>query len=205
MSQRTRSAAILAGGLASRFGGTDKGALLVDGRTIFDRQLAELSSLTDDVLVVRAADGLRNGGRQTTGPRLVADLVPGCGPLGGLHAALVEARGDAVFVVACDMPYVSAPFIAYLFSLASGVDIVVPKTDRGYHPLCAVYTRACIEPVSAQLAERRLAMRELVAVMRTRVVTGEEIDRFGDRNRLLANVNTPAEYAGLEALQGHKL
>jgi hypothetical protein len=48
-------------------------------------------------------------------------------------------------------------------------------------------------------------MRDLVAAMRTRVVTSEEIDRFGDWRRLLANVNTPAEYAGLEALQGHKL
>ena len=205
MSHCTRSAAILAGGLASRFGGTDKGALLVDGRTIFDRQVAELSSLTDDVLVVRATDAARDGVTQGIGPRVVADLVPGCGPLGGLHAALSEARGDAVFVVACDMPYVTAPFIAYLFSHASEVDIVVPQTERGYHPLCAVYTRACLEPVAARLADRRLAMRDLVAAMRTRVVTAEEIDRFGDRHRLLANVNTPAEHAGLEALQDHKL
>jgi molybdopterin-guanine dinucleotide biosynthesis protein A len=48
-------------------------------------------------------------------------------------------------------------------------------------------------------------MRELVEDVRTRVVPVEEIDRFGDRQRLLANVNTPAEYAGLETLQGHKL
>jgi molybdopterin-guanine dinucleotide biosynthesis protein A len=205
MGDSTRSAAILAGGLASRFAGADKGALLVDGRTIFDRQVAELSSLTDDVLVVRAADVARAGDTPRIGPRVIADLVPGCGPLGGLHAALSEARGDAVFVVACDMPYVTAPFIAYLFSLAREVDIVVPQTERGYHPLCAVYTRACLDPAAARLAGRRLAMRDLVAAMRTRVVTAEEIDRFGDRYRLLANVNTPAEYAGLEALQGHKL
>jgi molybdopterin-guanine dinucleotide biosynthesis protein A len=205
MRQSTRSAAILAGGLASRFGGTDKGSLLVDGRTIFDRQVAELSSLTDDVLVVRAAEVVPDAGTQRIGPRVVADLVPGCGPLGGLQAALLKARGDTVFVVACDMPYVTAPFIAYLFSLASEVDIVVPQTERGYHPLCAVYMRACLEPVAARLADRRLAMRDLVAAMRTRVVTAEEIDRFGDRHRLLANVNTPAEHAGLEALQGHEL
>ena len=201
-----RSAAILAGGLASRFGGTDKGALLVDGRTIFDRQVAELSTLTDDVLVVRGTDIGRDGRTSSrASPRVVADRVPECGPLGGLHAALLEARGDAVFVVACDMPYVTAPFIAYLFSLASEVDIVVPQTERGYHPLCAVYTRACLEPVAVRLADRRLAMHDLVAAMRRRVVTAEEIDRFGDRYRLLANVNTPAEYAGLEALQGPKL
>ena len=70
--------------------------------------------------------------------------------------------------------------------------------------MCAVYTRACLEPAAAQLADRQLKMRELVDRMRTRVVPIEDIRRFGDPHRLLANVNTPADYAGLEALQGHK-
>jgi molybdopterin-guanine dinucleotide biosynthesis protein A len=193
------SAAILAGGLATRFGGREKGALVVDGRTILDRQLAMLSTITDDVMIV--------GGRTPApGPgRAIADIVPGCGPLGGLHAALTAGRGSAVLLVACDMPFVSSSFAAYLVSLASDADIVVPRTERGYHPLCAVYTGACIEAVAARLADRRLRLRELVDDMRTRVVPSEEIDRFGDRHRLLANVNTPAELAALETLQGHKL
>jgi molybdopterin-guanine dinucleotide biosynthesis protein A len=193
------SAAILAGGLATRFGGRDKGALVVDGQTILDRQLAMLSTISDDVMIV--------GGRTPVlGPgRAIADIVPGCGPLGGLHAALTAGRGSAVLLVACDMPFVSSPFAAYLVSLASDADIVVPRTERGYHPLCAVYTAACIEAVAARLAERRLRLRELIDDLRTRVVPSEEIDRFGDRHRLLANVNTPAELAALETLQGHKL
>ena len=193
------SAAILAGGQATRFGGRDKSALLVDGRTILDRQIAELAPLTADLLIVGRGNG------DVTRARVIHDIVPGCGPLGGLHAALTEARGDALFLVACDMPYVSSPFIAYLLSLAGDADIVVPRSERGYHPLCAVYTRACLEPAAARLADRRLKMRELVAGMRTRVVPVEDIRRFGDPDRLLANVNTPAEYAVLEALQSHKL
>ena len=206
------SAAILAGGQATRFGGRDKSALLVDGRAILDRQVTALASLTADLLIVGGqrpdvARGVQPGDRgpERAAPRFVSDIVPGCGPLGGLHAALTAARGDALFLVACDMPYVSSPFIAYLLSLAGDADIVVPQSERGYHPLCAVYTRACLEPVAARLADRRLKMRELVADMRTRVVTVEEIRRFGDPDRLLANVNTPADYASLEALQGHKL
>jgi len=37
-----------------------------------------------------------------------------------------------------------------------------------------------------------------------REVTADDLGRFGNCDRLLANVNTPAEYASLEALQGHK-
>ena len=145
------SVAILAGGHARRFGGRDKSALVVDGRTILERQISELSTVTPDVRVIRRED----------------DLVPGCGPL-----------GDA--------------------------DAVVPRTDRGYHPLCAVYGRACLPAVERRLAERRLKMLDLLHDLRVREVTADELGRFGDCDRLLANVNTPAEYASLEALQGHK-
>src|ERR1700722_19088499 len=104
MSEPARSAAILAGGRATRFGGRDKSALLVDGRTILDRQLAELSALTTDLLIVGGADagvarrleasrGHERAAPDATAPRVIMDLVPGCGPLGGLHAALTAARG----------------------------------------------------------------------------------------------------------------
>ena len=192
-----QSAAILAGGRATRFGGLDKSALIVEGRTILERQLAALSAVTTDLLLV-------GGWRATPAARAVADIVPDCGPLGGLHAALTAARGEAVFVVACDMPYITSAFAQYLLDLARHADVVVPQTEDGYHPLCAVYTRACLAPVTQRLADRRLKLMDLVLELRARVVTVEEINLFGDRHRLLANVNTPAEHAGLEALHGHK-
>ena len=72
------------------------------------------------------------------------DRVPACGPLGGLDAALAAARDDALFCVACDMPFVTARAPApTCLALAADADVVVPRTERGYHPLCAVYTRAC--------------------------------------------------------------
>jgi molybdenum cofactor guanylyltransferase len=202
MSEPTYSAAILAGGRATRFGGRDKSALMVDGATIRERQIAALATLTADVMIVGApAPHVSNAGRT----RVVQDIMPGCGPLGGLHAALTAARGDAVLLLACDMPYVTAPLAAYLFSLADAVDVVVPRTERGYHPLCAVYARRCLDAVATRLASQRWTMTELIADCVTRVVTVEELERFGNTERLLANVNTPAEFASLEALQGHEL
>src|SRR4249919_1145201 len=96
------SAAILAGGQATRFGGRDKSALLVDGVTILDRQLSALGTVSDDLLIVGSASArehdVRASARLTAtsahedsaraAVRGIADIVPGCGPLGGLHAAL---------------------------------------------------------------------------------------------------------------------
>ena len=168
------TAAILAGGRATRFGGRDKSALVVDrrdGRTIFERQMSELTQIAGEILWVGATMPSRRPG---PGPAVtqVADLIAGCGPLGGLHAALTAARGDVVIAIACDMPYVTAPFLAYLASLmgepgqpvgpggiegtggAGGpgaFDAVVPQTEHRYHPLCAAYTRAMIAPIERRL------------------------------------------------------
>jgi molybdenum cofactor guanylyltransferase len=194
------SAAILAGGHASRFGGCDKSALLVGGCTILERQLSALAPLTDDIMII--GDTSRALPDVAT-VRAVPDRAPGSGPLGGLDAALAAARHDRVVLLACDMPFVTTALMRHLVEIAEGSDVVVPRTERGYHPLCALYARACGAIVSRRLAEGRLALRGVLDDVRVRVVTGDELNAFGDPSRLLANVNTPAEYEDLLTLHGH--
>ena len=195
------SAAILAGGRASRFGGRDKSALIVEGLPILDRQMAALSQVADEVMLVV--------GEQMPPPRadlrIVRDRVSGSGPLGGLDAALAAARHDAVVLLACDMPFVTARLLGHLLALTSGADAVVPRTERGYHPLCAAYTRACQPAIAVHLARGQLRMVDFLADVRVRVVSGDELAALGDHHRLLANINTPAEYDGLDRTIGHEL
>jgi molybdopterin-guanine dinucleotide biosynthesis protein A len=194
------TAAILAGSRAARFGGRDKSALVIEGRSILERQITELSRVTDDVLLVGALPVMA---RVDARVRLVPDRVPGCGPLGGLDAALAAARDDVVAIVACDMPFVTSAFLTRLVDLARDADAVVPRTERGYHPLCAAYTRACHPAVARRLADRRLTMSGLLEELRVRELTPGEIDAFGDRHRLLANVNTPADLEAFGELLDH--
>ena len=196
------SAAILAGGHASRFGGRDKSALIVGGLPILDRQMAELEAVSDDVMLVVGECA------PATVPariRVVRDRVPECGPLGGLDTALAAARHDALVLVACDMPFVTARLLGHLLSLTSEADAIVPRTERGYHPLCAAYTRACQPAIAQRLDRRQLRMMDFLADVRVRVVSAKELQALGDHHRLLANVNTPAEYDGLDLTIGHEL
>jgi molybdopterin-guanine dinucleotide biosynthesis protein A len=166
----------------------------VGGRSILERQIAQLSEVTDDILLVGGSSV-----RHPSNIRHVNDLIPDQGPLSGLHAALTEARGSATAIIACDMPYVSAPLLKHLLTLTSEADIVVPRTERGYHPLCAAYTRACLEPAARRLADGRLKLTALFDDVRVRVVERGDVAAFGDPERLLANVNTPDEYRSIEA------
>ncbi len=198
MSGSQFSAAVLIGGKATRFDGRDKSALVVEGKTILARQMEVLSDAAADLMLV----GDARPGHAPAGARLVADIVPGCGPLGGLHAALSAARYGVTLLVACDMPFVTAALARHLLSLArdgAGPDVVIPKTERGYHPLCAAYTRACLEPAARRLARGDLKMTSLVEEMRVQVVTADALEAFGDPDRLLANVNTSTEYRAIEA------
>src|SRR6476620_95951 len=194
------SAAVLCGGLARRFGGRPKWELVVDGETILQRQMTTLSAADDidEVLLV-------GGTAAHPAARSIVDHVPGLGPLSGIHAALTEARANTVLVLACDMPYVSAALAAYLIECAQDADVVVPWVENRYHPLCAVYTRSCLGPISTRLAERRLKIQDLVGDLRHRVVTDRELERFGEPHRLLQNVNTPVEYAALPDSRDNQL
>jgi len=194
------SAAVLCGGLARRFGGRPKWELVVDGETILQRQMTALSAVSsiDEVLLV-------GGAAAHPAARSILDHVPGLGPLSGIHAALTEARANTVLVLACDMPYVSAALAEYLIECAQEADAVVPRVGNRYHPLCAVYTRSCLEPVSARLAERRLKIQDLFEDLRHRVVTDRELERFGEPHRLLQNVNTPVEYTALRNSRDNQL
>ena len=196
------SAAILAGGRATRFGGLDKGAAIVQGRSILERQLTELTQVTNDILYVGANPPAEY--RQVLQP--VADATPGLGPLGGLDAALGAARHDTVLLIAGDMPFLTAPFLAFLATVAEAhedVDAVVPVTARGTHPLAAVYRKACRPSVEASLLSGERAMRGLLEHLHVREIGPEEMAGFGDPERLLANVNTPADLDRVQWLAGH--
>src|SRR5262245_39128546 len=173
--------------------------LSVGGRRILDWQLDELRQLTDDIVIVGARP-LHN----FEGLRRVTDRVPESGPLGGLDAALAAARDDCVIVVACDMPFITSEFLENLMALSDSVDAVVPRTERGYHPLCAIYRRSCHPAVVRRLAERRLKMLELFEDLKVHVVDRACVAMLGGE-RVLANVNTPGELRDLEALLGHEL
>lgn len=188
----TLSAAILAGGKAQRLGGLDKRTLRVDGRSIFDRQLALLRGLTDTIVTVGHSPAT---GEITTGTSTIPDRIPGAGALGGLYSALADAPGDHVLVIACDMPFLTRPFLAHLIDAVAGVDVAIPRDARGRHPLCGVYASAAAPHLRARIEAGSLRVQEALDGLRVREIGPEELAPYDLDGRLLLNVNTPDDYA----------
>jgi molybdenum cofactor guanylyltransferase len=185
------SAAILAGGGATRLGGADKAALFIGGARIIDRQIAELTAVADDLAII-ANDPARYAGLQIP---VQPDAIPGSGALGGIYTALARARHDCVLVIACDLPFVTRALLARLVDEAGDdVDAVVPRSARGLEPLCALYTRRCMPAIEARIARGALAVVDLANDVRVREIGADALAAYDPDGRLFVNVNTPHDY-----------
>ena len=182
--------AILVGGHARRLGGIDKSALVVGSRSILDRQLSLLRELTPHVLIV-AGQAPKTVAADTM---VVTDRIAGAGSLGGLYTALVDAPTEQVLVIACDMPFLTAPFLARLAECGKGVDAALPRDERGRHPLCASYDRRIAGHLKARIDRGELRVGDALAGLLVRELGPDELAPFDQDGRLLLNVNTPADY-----------
>ena len=193
MTYRTEklAGAILAGGLATRYGGAVKGDLDAGGgRTILQRLLAELAAAGIDEVIVSANDPARYA---SLGRPVVADLRPGLGPLGGIEAVLAHHAGrfNATVLLPCDLPGITAAQIGELAAAFRGGQsrIVVAETGDSFrHPLCSVVHNGLLPDISAALDAGELSVGRLWHKL------GAAAVRFDDQTPFF-NVNTPQDLA----------
>jgi len=183
-----KTGAVLVGGHAKRLGGLDKSRLDIGGRSTLDRVLDAMATVVDRVVLVAGA----NGAAVRTGLETVLDILPDHGSLGGIYTAVCLADGP-VLAVACDMPFLTAPFLAHVIGAVEGADVAIPRTEDGYHPLCACYTPACAAPMRRCLDGGHLKVVDALRGLRIREIGPDELRVFDPDHGLLLNINTPED------------
>jgi len=170
-------------------GGLRKSDLLVGGRRIVDRQLDALQRVADPIFLV-APDP---SSYADLGLRILPDLIPDCGALGGIYTAVMASPRARTIVVACDMPFLSERLLQH-FARVADSDLVIPLSVRGYEPLCALYSSACAEPIRRRLERRELEASVLPEGVRVEVIGPELLAAYDPDGLLFVNVNTPHDY-----------
>ena len=184
---------VLAGGHASRMGGRDKAFAAVEGEPIAVRAVRIFRSLFAQVLV-STNHPERFAGLDV---QTVADQFPGCGPLAGIHAALLASRYPHVFVAACDMPGLDPEVIRFLLGRVGSAEAVVPCWDGDVEPLHAVYAVGALPEIEAHLRAGQNAVRDVLRRLRVDYVSEAEMRAVRGAARSLTNVNTPEELAAV--------
>ncbi len=204
--------------------GRDKAFIELNGKPIIARVLETVQRVcSETIIVANDTDGyalILSGVEE--GARVVGDVFPGKGSLGGIFSGLQAAREDYVLAVACDMPFLNEDLLRYMISLVPEYDVVIPhasspsgKTPRGargekrpektsphpgqpiakerdLHPMHAIYSKRCLAPIQARLRAGDLRLIGFHDSVRVRTVESE-VDRFDPEHWSFFNVNTPED------------
>ena len=195
----SRMGFVLAGGKSSRMGPTvDKAFLDFRGQTLLDRALGVMGAVCGRVTIVGDPAKFAKAGS------VIADIFPGCGPLGGVHAALVHSLAELNLMLAVDMPFVSSELLAFLFDVAAAEDIdghavvTIPRTSRGLQPLCAIYRREFSAVAEQALRAGKNKIDAAFSSVRVHVIGERELAAAGFSEQSFFNVNTPEDRLAAE-------
>ncbi len=172
---------ILAGGKSSRMG-ADKGLLTFHGKPIVQKIIDQLKPAVKNVIIVS-----NNIEYKKFGFEVIADLIKDIGPAGGIHTALSHTDAEQIFVVSCDMPYITTDAIQYMIEQASQSQITLPLNHERMEPLFGVYSKKCL-PIWQQLIEQgMIKLQEIVTHFELLKVNIDNNELFNDL--LFLNIN----------------
>ncbi len=174
---------VLAGGKSRRMG-RDKANLPYGGTTLANYIAMLVRDAAGTVAIL--GDPERYG---QLGFPVYPDLMPHCGPLGGVYTALSVTSKDWNLVVACDMPSISSSILRTLLERASVAQpgcVAASGSSGEPEPLCAVYHRRCLPMLKRAIEDKHFRMKDLMEELQAETVNVASC--------ALANLNTPAEW-----------
>jgi len=192
--------------------GLDKTRLTRDGQRVITRLAGLLRDTCGACVLVAREEQLAELEALDVG-EVFADLFPGKGPLGGLYTALEETEED-IFLVACDLPFLTAPLLTKLRDAYLALDnqafALLPRSLHGRptagaaratdsdlwrpEPLCAIWSRYCRRPAYVALEAEDLSVTGFAQQVKARY-----LDLTSAEASLLDNINTRMELQqGLE-------
>jgi len=186
------SCVILAGGKSSRLG-NDKVSETVGKKSLLQRVISCVSSLSNDIIIVTAGEQTFPELVDCNRLRIINDIYPGKGPLGGIYTGLATSTLFYNLIVASDMPFLNQALLRYMVQLSANFDLVVPRVGNLAEPLHAVYTKDCLAPIEHMIKQGELKIHLLFNLVKVRYVEAEEIERYDPGHLSFFNVNTEAD------------
>lgn len=199
------SCIVLAGGKSLRLG-YDKVLETIGNTSLLERVISRVSLLSSEVIIVTANEPTNLELVDYPKLRILSDIYPGKGPIGGIYTGLATSTSFYNLIVASDMPFLNQDLLHYMIQLSANFDLVVPRVNNLVEPLHAVYTKSCLAPIEQMMKQDKLSVNQLFSLVKTRYVEAEEIERFDFKHLSFYNINTKADLKrARELARGHEL
>lgn len=161
----------------------------LQGEALVDRVHRILEGFFDEILVVAGDPApFEERGYQT-----LADEYEDGGLLGALTTGLKHLRSQHAFVVGGDMPFLHPRVVRHLYAQRNGWDVVVPRSQKGFEPLCAVYSKTCVAPMEERVRRGNRKVLDFISEVRTRIVNGEDLEALDPSGLTFRNVHTRSD------------
>lgn len=185
------SAVILAGGKSSRIN-RDKTLLRLGDSLLLEKIISLLQDLFTEIIIVSANKQIY---RKFSEYKIISDEFENCGPLGGIHAALGNAEGKAIFVFACDMPNLNPKIIQRQLQVfeKEKVDAVVPSHIEGIEPLHAIYAKSCLPAIENQLKQNNKSVRSFFSKIKIKY-----LEFLPSEIKFFFNINTEHDLKSIQ-------
>src|SRR3989338_10174791 len=161
------TAIILAGGESSRMG-TDKAFLKIGNQPLIKRQIELLRKIFKKIIIVTNSLPKYRGYK---GIKIISDIIPHRGPLGGIYSGLLASSSTYNFVVACDMPFINESLIRYMIKNKDDYDVLIPKIDKKFHPLFGIYSKDCLPIIEKRIKQQRLKVSSIFSKVKTNFIS----------------------------------
>lgn len=184
------SAAILAGGENRRFNGIIKANILLKEKTFISGIIEAIKGIFDEILIVTNTP---ENFTQYSDCQIILDIIKNKGPIGGIHAALKKSANEAVFIMACDMPFPDRKIIQMLienfFENRSG--ILVPVVKKKIEPLHAIYSVSILPGLEAFISDdKNYSVYEFLSKADARFL---QMKNTKEVRTAFTNINNPSD------------
>lgn len=184
------SAAILAGGTGKRLNGLIKSKIIIGGKTIISRIIETCNDIFEEIVIVSNTPAEFN---EFSNCKIFGDQFINRGPLGGIHSALKNSSGEALFIVAGDMPFLKKELIAKQIDCFNNMDcdILIPKIDNLIEPLHGIYRKSILLKLEEFLwAEKNYAIHKFFTNVNVQYL---DFGGYEELNKAFTNINSPAD------------
>lgn len=190
------TAAILCGGKSSRMG-FDKCEVKVNGKLLIEIIAEKLEQVFENIILIsNDKDKFKN-----IKYKVVQDIIPNSGPMGGIYTALNHASSNFTFITACDMPVINAAYIKYMEELIKNRGFRgVASYNSGYvEPLHAFYSKEMLSSFKSALNENNYKLLNVMNSCNMYYIKDEKVREYSKNMNIFTNLNYKSDLSFLES------
>lgn len=184
-----KTLAIIAGGKSSRMNYKDKAFIKYKDRVFIDNIIAAGEDFEEIIIISNKVENYKNF-------KIFKDIYKECGPLGGIHSALLNAKHDKVLCIACDMPLIRKDTLNLIGKIEDDYEVLVPRIDNMLQPLCSVYSKELIPKIEEALVKGENKLQRFILERNYKIIDNIKYENLNSKE--FSNINNNEDLKSLE-------